>query len=151
MLARIAVLQAIVLLCSCAGHTDNGLSVHDAWIREAPPGASAMAGYMIIENHGVTPRRLIGAESAAFKTIELHRSIVKKGTARMAPQTSISIPPSGGQVALEPNGRHLMMMGPARALRAGDRVVVALSFDRGESLKVMLPVKTDARQEQHAH
>jgi periplasmic copper chaperone A len=153
MLARLAFLQIVFFLWSCAGGTEAGLSVQGGWVREAPPNASALAGYMVIENHGVTPRKLIAAESSVFRRVEMHRSVIKHGVARMVKLSSVRIPPSGGRVAFRPNGYHLMMMQPAKPLRAGDKVAVSLMFDRGESLEIMLPVKIAANQASahHAH
>jgi copper(I)-binding protein len=148
MFARLMILLAIALSISSTGAAQSSLSVRDAWIREAPPVASTLAGYMVIENHGPEPRKLIAAESAAFKAIELHRTMFENGIARMTPQDSVSIP-AGGQVALEPGGYHLMLIGSAEPLRAGDEVTVLLTFDEGERTTVTLPVKKAAGGERH--
>lgn len=140
--ARLTSLVAITLLTTYVG-AETGLIVRDARIREAPPGATALAGYMVIENQSAETRKLIAAESAAFDAIEMHRSMVENGIARMVPQASISIP-AGGRATLDPNGYHLMMMRPAKSLRAGDDVNVLLTFDGGKRLSVTFPVTEGA-------
>jgi copper(I)-binding protein len=151
MFARLKALLFMALLIPAAGAAQSGLSVRDAWIREAPSMAPTLAGYMVIENPGAEPRKLIAAESAAFEAIELHRSVFKHGGASMSPQSSILIP-AGGQAALEPSGYHLMMIGPAEPLRAGDEVSVRLTFDGGERMDVTLPVrKADGGEDHHHH
>ena len=141
MLVRILFLLVAVSIPDLAAHgAETDLSVHSAWIREAPLGAPALASYMVIENSGAAPRKLISATSAAFETVELHRSVIENDVAHMAPQAAVSIPPAGGQVKLKPGGYHLMMIKPLRALRAGDKVSVVLIFDGDEQLKVRVPV-----------
>lgn len=141
MLARYLISLIFSVGAVGSGGAQTTLSVHNAWIREAPPTATALAGYLTIENHGVAPRKLIGAESPLFGSIELHRSTVKKGVARMAPQKSVSIPPAGGQVEFKPNGYHLMMLEPTRPLRAGKQVTVTLKFNGNESVTATMPVR----------
>lgn len=153
MFARLASLVAILLpLCTSSALTaESTLSVRDAWIREAPPAASVLAGYMVIENQGAESRELITAESAAFRAIELHRSVVEGGVARMARQDTLSIP-AGGKLALQPGGYHLMLMAPQKPLRAGDEATVTLGFDNGERLAVTMRVrKVDGADHQHHH
>jgi copper(I)-binding protein len=134
----------IAIFGNYAGGAESALSVHTGWIREAPPTASVLAGYMVIENDGAEPRKLVSAKSSAFESIELHRSVVRNGIASMVPQASVTIPPAGGQVAFRPGSYHLMMMNPTRFLRAGDKVTVILSFKNGEHLETMLPVRRAA-------
>lgn len=152
MSVRVLPLSGVMLLVACAGAAQTSLSVHNAWIREAPPGASALAGYMVIENDGAAPRRLISAASPAFEAVELHRSVIADGLARMTRQDSLSIPPAGGEVTLHPGGYHLMMLEPTRPLRAGDEVTVVLKFDGDEALRVPLPVRRGLGDDhQHHH
>ncbi len=144
-------LLTMTLMASYAGGAETGLSVRDGWIREAPPTVSGLAGYLVIENDSAEPRELIAAESAAFESIEMHRSTFEDGIARMSPQSSIPIP-ADGRVALEPGGYHLMMLAPVEQLRAGDQVRVLLTFDGGERLPAMLRIRRAAGDEmQHHH
>jgi periplasmic copper chaperone A len=145
-------LLGLMLFGPYVGAAETSLSVHNAWIREAPPGATTLAGYMVIENDGAAPRRLISAASTAFEAVELHRSVVKDGLARMARQDVLSIPPAGGQVTLRPGGYHLMLLNPTRPLRAGDQVAVVLNFDGDEALRVQLPIRrSGGGDHQHHH
>ena len=135
------------LLLSTA-YSAGTLSVRGAWIRESPPNAMALAGYMVIENNGAQGRELISAKSPAFKTIELHRSLMSGGVARMVPQQSIPVP-AGGQVKLMPGDYHMMLMDPTKPLKTGDTVDVSLIFDRGETLGVKLEVKKGQGEDLH--
>lgn len=131
-------------------YSSGTLSVRNAWIREAPPNAMALAGYMVIENSGAQARELISAKSPVFNTIELHRSQMSGGVARMVPQQSIPVA-ARGQVQLMPGDYHMMLMNPTQPLKAGDTVDVNLTFDRGEMLSVKLEVKKGQGEDHHHH
>lgn len=119
----------------------DGLMVDNAWIREAPPGATALAGYMTLHNHGDRPRVLSDAYSDAFGNVMLHRTVMEGGMAKMVPQKGILIP-AGGSLVFEPNGYHLMLMKPERLFKAGEQVAITLEFQDGESLTVTHTVRS---------
>jgi copper(I)-binding protein len=121
---------------------EMGIMVENAWIREAPPGATAMAGYMVVKNTGAKDKVLVGASSPDFKSVMLHRTVVENGMAKMVHQPVITIP-AKGEVTFEPNGYHVMLMGPKRALKAGDKVAVTLKFKDGETVEVVHEVRKE--------
>jgi periplasmic copper chaperone A len=119
----------------------DGLIVSDAWIREAPPGAGAMAGYAILHNRSERAMTVDGARSAAFGAVELHRTDTADGNMRMRQIPRLFLDP-GATAALEPGEVHIMLFGPKRSLKAGDRV--ELTFDCGtRSLAVNFDVRAD--------
>jgi copper(I)-binding protein len=117
--------------------------VEDAWIREAPPGAMAMGGYMTLHNHASADRMLVAASSSAFESIMLHRTVISGTMAKMVHQHMVTIP-ANGSVIFEPNGYHLMMMKPKQALKAGDSVSVTLTFKNGDSMEVTHQVRAES-------
>ncbi len=133
----------IVLLGLCiAGlaQADGHLMVDDAWVREAPPGALALAGYMTLHNHAEKERVLVGAQSPAFGSVMLHKTVIEGDMSKMVHQHMITIP-AGGMISFEPNSYHLMMMKPKQPLKAGDKVVVTLSFKDGTTQEVTHEVR----------
>jgi copper(I)-binding protein len=116
------------------------LSVTNAWVREAPPGMQMLAGYMTIHNAGAKERKLVAAQSPDFGNIELHRSMVENGMAKMIPQKFMPVP-AHGMLHIAPGGYHLMLMKPKRQLKAGDKVPFTLRFADGETLKITATVK----------
>lgn len=118
----------------------NGVMVEQAWVREAPPGTMALAGYMTLHNHGDSPKMLVGAGSDAFASIMLHQTVLQQGMARMVHQHSITLP-AGGMLRFEPNGYHLMLLKPKQPLRAGNRINVTLKFESGEQMDVEYEVR----------
>jgi copper(I)-binding protein len=134
---------ALALLIPLMAHADtkpSTLHASEAWIREGPPNSPALAGYLVIENTGSKDRRLLGVSSPAFGHVELHRSQLEGGVAKMVPQDSMPVP-AGGRLELKPGDYHLMMMQPGQALKAGDRVEVVLRFDNGDEITTSFLVK----------
>jgi periplasmic copper chaperone A len=118
----------------------GSIMVENAWVREAPPGAAASAGYMTVRNMGDKPRALVGANCADFGSTMLHRTVMQDGMAKMIHQMMIEIP-AGGSVTFKPNDFHVMLMKPKHALKAGDKVDITLKFKNGESKKVTYQVR----------
>lgn len=128
-------LVSVFWFVSIQAMAGEGVMAENAWIREAPPGASALAGYLTLHNHGDKERSIVGAGSPAFGNVMLHRTEMEKGMAKMVHQKRVNIP-AGKSVTFKPNDYHLMMMKPKHALKAGDKVEVTLEFKNGESLTV---------------
>ena len=137
--------QAVVGLMSVLGLVpasgwSQEVSARDAWIREAPPGAAVMAGYLVLRNGTPQPLVLIAASSSGFAHVMMHHSTVKDGMAGMEQLSQIELAPNAS-VLFAPGGNHLMLMRPKRALRAGDSVVIDLEFRGG----LVLPVAFEVR------
>ncbi len=133
----------LLLGLSVAGFAQAGghLMVDDAWVREAPPGAKALAGYMKLHNHADKERVLVSADSPAFGRVMLHKTVFEGEMSKMVHQHMITIP-AKGMVSFEPNSYHLMMMKPKQALKAGDKVSVTLSFKNGDTQEVTHEVRS---------
>ncbi|MGD8977501.1 MAG: copper chaperone PCu(A)C [Gammaproteobacteria bacterium] len=115
----------------------------DPWIRLAPPGAGMMAGYLVLENPGEQPLELVAVSSPAFSSVEVHRTEIVGGVARMIAEPDLTVPP-GGRAVFEPGGRHLMLHGPARDLGEGDTVALAFEFADDARVEIQVPVRRRA-------
>jgi copper(I)-binding protein len=135
---KVMALCALALVSSLAVAGD--VVVENAWIREAPPGAMAMGGFMTLHNHGAVDRMLVAASSPAFDSVMLHQTVMDGAMAKMVHQHMITLP-ANGSLLFEPSGYHLMMMKPKRALKAGEMVSVTLTFKDGDSLEVQHQVR----------
>ncbi|MFQ5759605.1 MAG: copper chaperone PCu(A)C [Acidiferrobacterales bacterium] len=120
--------------------TELGIEVTDAWVREAPPTAPVLAAYMTIVNTSGHVRTIVGAESPAFERVEIHRTVINQGIARMIRQERVEIP-SGGRLKLAPGGYHLMLMKAKQSLKSGDLVDIVLIFAGGARLSLKAPIK----------
>ncbi len=115
--------------------------VQDAWVREAPPGSRMMAGYLVLRNAGDWPLTLTAVHSDAFQRVELHRSMHDaNGMMRMQRQHAITVAP-GEILRMRPGGLHLMLIGPRRPLRAGERVRFRLLSASGKAQELSAEVR----------
>lgn len=133
-----------------SAHTDGGIVIKDAWVREAPPVAKVLAAYMVIENHTNKEKVLTGVTSSSFDRIEIHRSIHKDGMATMEQQKQLTIP-AEGNVTLQPGEFHLMLFNPSKVLKAGSEVSFTLKFANGSTSMLTARVKKAMGSEHHEH
>lgn len=133
---NVAVLMATVTTSAWA----CDLKVEGAWIREAPPNAIAMAGYVRLSNTGTKALRIQSVASAAFGAVETHESITENGMARMRPLV-VEIPVNGS-VEFAMGGKHFMLMNPKQPLKKGD--VVTLTITEAGGCVSTVPFKVGA-------
>lgn len=142
MIQCLRIVIGIVLTMSClVAFPDTTLVVHDAWVREAPPGAPVLAAYFSLENTGLKADKLVAVRSPNFEKIEIHATEIRAGVARMIALDTLTIPPRA-VVKLVPGGRHLMLHNPRRTLAAGMNVKLELHFDSGKQLHIVAPVRS---------
>jgi periplasmic copper chaperone A len=134
------ILLSTLLFLAHTVYAGSEIEVTNAWVREAPPGARMLAAFMVIRNSGDKEAVLTGVDSADFKHVMLHQSIVVDGVARMQHQDDIHIP-AGGSVSLEPGSFHLMMPAPELRLEEGDQVEFVLHFSDESCVRITADVK----------
>ncbi|MEM7015864.1 MAG: copper chaperone PCu(A)C [Pseudomonadota bacterium] len=106
------------------------ITVEEAWVRAMPPTMRMTAAYLKIQNNGDMALKLMGAASPRFGLVEIHQSFEKDGVARMRELEAVEIAP-GASVALEPGGKHIMLMKLQGKLSRGDKVALELHFEGG--------------------
>jgi hypothetical protein len=129
-----------VLIALAAAAEQTEISVHDAWVRESPPGIAMTAGYMRLQNKTSRPQVLVAASSSAFETVTIHRTVARQGMTGMEHSPQVELLPNASLV-FAPGGYHLMLVNPKRTLRAGDRVEIYLEFRGG----LVLPATYEVR------
>lgn len=102
------------------------LVVRDAWARATPPGTGVAAVYLTVEG-GTKSDTLRGATTDVATMTQIHSVTETDGVARMRETDGVQVP-ARGKVVLAPAGLHLMLMGLARPLVAGERFDVTLEF-----------------------
>lgn len=144
---RLLLITLVLLLTAC-GRSDYQLfSIDNGWVREAPPNAGAMAGYVTINNNTEESRILTCASSKQFNAVEIHQTIVENGVAKMRRQENLPIP-ANGSLVLEPGSYHLMLMSPKTPFKEGDLITISLCLKLSndpealkEDLDITIPVK----------
>ncbi len=142
---------ALMQFCTVApAQTDGALQVTDPWIREAPPGATVLAGYLTLSNTTDSPLVIETVSSPDFQAVEIHRSWVEGGIARMQPVSELTIP-AAGSIELAPGSYHLMLFRPVQPLTAGDTVALRLQTADGACVTVTAPVLRQTESSAHQH
>ena len=137
----------LVLLLSasaCVGAAPDCVPViEQAWVRAAPPGASSLAGYLVLRNPCDAPVEVVDVESRDFGMPMIHRTEVVDGVSRMRPAGRLVVAP-GGSLRFEPGGLHLMLMKPLRPLADGDQAGLRLVLADGRRVYADVPVRRSA-------
>lgn len=143
----VLVLAALALLAGGPAPVAAGpAGVRNAWVRLPPPGTPA-AAYLTLHNRTDQGLTLVGATSPDCQRVEIHRSVVEDGMARMEPAGPLEIPPEGTLV-FAPRGLHLMLMQP-KELEAGKRVELKLELEGGATIDVEATVRRGAPRTRH--
>ena len=128
-----------------------GMSVASPWLRESPPGAPVVGGFLTLHNGTRIDDRLLYVESAAAERIEIHTMRDDDGVARMR-RLADGLPlPAGATVELKPGGFHLMFIQPHAALEAGGRVDATLVFEHAGRVPVVFDVRPPGARAPAAH
>ena len=132
--------------------TKGGLQVIDAWVRASPAGAKNGAAYATVVNHISTANTLIAAASPAATKVELHTHKLDDGIMRMRRISGVTIP-GHGSAKLQPGGDHMMLLGLKRSLKAGDHIMLTLTFRSGNKKTVRFVVmkKGAKHKAKHSH
>ena len=136
-MAGVAAAPARAATPACAPVLEGG------WIRAAPPGATAMAGYGILRNACRLPVGVRDVRAPDFAMAMIHRTTVENGMSRMRPARDLVVP-AGGAITFAPGGTHMMLMHPRQAIREGDRLRVEVVLTDGRRVPAMLDVRRDA-------
>jgi len=119
----------------------NGLTIDHPFARATPPGARSGGAFLVVDNAGNVPDRLLRASSSAAGAVELHQMAMDNGVMKMRALTGMDVPPAG-RLELKPGGYHLMMVDLKQPFKAGDHVPLTLTFEKAGSIDVVLEVES---------
>jgi periplasmic copper chaperone A len=114
------------------------LEVDNAWARATPGKSATGAAYVTIRSP--TADKLVAASSLVAKKAELHTMSMSGMVMKMRPIASIDIP-AGQPVTLAPGGLHIMLVGLAKPLKAGQTFPLTLTFAMAGSRTVNVAVE----------
>ncbi len=146
-LLRLLIGLSISLYASSAEKT---IHIENAWINEAPPTVSVVAGYMTIKNNSSEQIDLIKAKSSLFERTEFHLTYIENGIAKMRKQEIISIQ-AQSEFSFSPGNYHLMLFNTNKPLRTGDLIPIELTFSNGHIYTIDAIVKRVDVSEHHYH
>ena len=117
----------------------HDLRIEHPYAQATPPGARTGGAYFTVRNLGTAADRLVGVASPVSKRAEVHSMKMEGSVMRMRAVPSLEIPP-GKSVALAPGGYHVMLIGLAHPLAAGDKVPLTLTFEKAGKVDVTADV-----------
>lgn len=138
------IFSLILLFMTCFNlHAESALQIKQAWIPEAPPGARVMAGYMSLHNPSSKNIDIVAVSSPQFNSVEMHLSMESNGTAKMLPQTKLSIG-AKSTLVLKSGSYHLMLIKPEKRLLDGDKARVDFTLSNNEKISLNISIKKNA-------
>ena len=119
----------------------GSLHIEHPWARATPPQAGVAGAYMVIENNGTGPDRLLGGTTDAAKEVQVHSMSMDGGVMKMRQLPDGLELPAGKSVTLALGGYYLMLIDPVKPLKEGERVPMTLKFEKAGTIKVDLAVE----------
>jgi hypothetical protein len=122
-------------------YTVGLLRIDHPWSRATPRGAAIGAGYLVIENKGNIPDRLVSVAAEIAGSTEIHLMKMEGGVMKMRPLAQgIEIAP-GANAILAPGGYHLMFLDLKRPFVQGQRFKAMLVFEKAGDIEVEFAVE----------
>ena len=145
------VIFALALLIS-ACTSEEGITVHNAWMRPTAKGENG-AVYFAIHNGSSREDELVGVSSSVAESVEIHESSMAEGTDVMKMNQLFSVPlERGAEVTFEPGGLHVMLVNIKREVAVGEDVEVTLHFKNHQDIPVKVSVAEFAPTgDEHSH
>ncbi len=137
-LAAVLLLAAWTSGANAQDTSRNPIKIEHAWVRAAT--VTVSAAYMRIATRSSAGDRLLGVSSAIAERAELHEVSMDGSIMRMRPVESIAVTPAA-PAELRPGGLHIMLIGLGQPLKAGDKVKLALRFERAGAVEIEVPVR----------
>ena len=116
--------------------------VDDAWVRATVAGQPSTGAFMHITSS--TDSKLVEVRSPVAKTVQIHESKMANDVMSMQPVSSVALP-AGKNVAIEPEGYHVMLIELVGQVKAGDQVPLTLIVEDSKGVKESIEVKAQAR------
>ena len=136
-LSLLAPASAAVAVPPCLPRFEQG------WVRAAPPGATVLSGYGILRNECAAAAVVAKVHGRDFVMAQAHETRVENGVSTMRHVKRLPLP-ARESLRFEPNGRHLMLMHPRRALPVGTVVKLEFELADGRRIPVELTVRREA-------
>ena len=116
------------------------IAIDQPWARASLGNAPNSAAYMILQNTGTVPDRLIGGSTPVATQVQLHTHVMEGGVAKMRPVDAIEVAP-GQPTVLEPGGAHVMLQGLTQKLEEGTTMPLTLVFEHAGKVMLEVPVE----------
>lgn len=109
------------------------------WMRASHAGKNTAGYFYACPMTFKDPDKLLKAESDIAKIVELHDHINDNGIMKMRPIEFVEI--KEGSAGMKPGGKHIMIMGLKKDLKAGDKVMMTLHFEKAGIKQILFEVR----------
>ncbi|BBB23539.1 conserved hypothetical protein [Isorropodon fossajaponicum endosymbiont JTNG4] len=130
----------VITQAGATSHDAADITIHNPWIRSAPPNAPTLGAFMEIHNNSNHNIKLLSANTSGYKRLELHKTEHKNGMMKMIKQDFMPIL-AHSKLTLKPGSWHIMMVSPELVPSEGDFVMIKLAFDNGLSTTLRAKVR----------
>ena len=117
--------------------------ISDPWSPPLPPVAENGVVYLSLSNHEMKADRLVGASTPVADRVEFHTSVKHGSMMMMEKMQAVELPPHGN-VALEPGGMHVMLIGMKNPLKKDTSFPLTLIFEHAGTVSVDVIVRSPA-------
>ena len=135
-----ALLGWVSLAVAAAAHAQ--VEARAAWVRGTVQGQTTAGAYMELTSG--ERASLLGAESPAARSAELHEMKMEGDVMRMRTVPRLELPP-GKTVELKPGGYHMMLVDLKRPLKKGDLVPIRLKVELSDKTVKTIQVMAEVR------
>ena len=122
-----------------------GLEVRNA-TANLMPGMGAV--YLTVVNPGTETDRLVMVETEAAQAAETHETVEENGMMKMVPHLDGFEVPAGGELVLEPGGKHIMLVEPLE-LGEGAALPLTLHFENAGTVELEITVQAMSGEMDH--
>ena len=116
--------------------------VENAWVRSTVAPQKATGAFMKLTTSA--DATLVAAASPVASQVEIHESSMNGGVMQMRAVTRVELP-ANKSVELKPGGYHVMLMGLAKPIAAGDDVPIVLTIEDRQGKRSTVNVVAKAR------
>lgn len=133
---------------SASASAAGALTAEDVWVKAGDSGMTSAFGHVV--NHTDHTVRIVGAESPAAGSVQLHETAQEAGgsSTMREKEDGFTIEP-GQSLELSPGGNHVMLMDLRCALLAGDETQLVLRTEGDGQLRVSAPIRDYAGAQEH--
>jgi periplasmic copper chaperone A len=131
----------VLLAGAAAAHAQ--VEARAAWVRGTVQGQTTAGAYMELTSG--QRAILLGAESPAARSAEIHEMKMEGNVMRMRAVPRLELPP-GKTVELKPGGYHMMLVDLKRPLKKGDLVPIRLKVELSDKTVKTIQVMAEVRE-----
>ncbi len=127
---------ALMFVAALAAAQPAAIVIDHAHARATVPGQTTGAAYVDIENRGKTEDKLLKISSPVAQSAEVHSMTMDGSIMRMREVPQIDLKPAAKVSMAANEGLHIMLIGLKAPLRPGQKIPLALRFEKAGKIEI---------------